>query len=53
VKSVLKTVQERNAKMAYVIPVTERVSSWVTNDTWKSAAPDAFYIPVTWQTKAG
>ncbi|MEQ1703145.1 MAG: ABC transporter substrate-binding protein [Ilumatobacteraceae bacterium] len=53
VKSVLATVQERNGEMAFVVPVTQRVSSWVTNDTWKSAAPDAFYVPITWQTKAG
>lgn len=53
IKATLQTVQERNAELAYVIPVTERVSSWVTNDAWRSAKPDAFYVPITWQTKAG
>ena len=47
VTKAIMAVQERNAEMAFVIPVTERVSSWVVNDAWQSAAPDAFYIPIS------
>lgn len=49
----IKAILEINARQYYRLPVVQRVSSWVTNDAWKSAKPDAFYMPTTWDMQAG